>query len=308
MGTKGVEKRHSETAIVAALYRAIAGKDDLKRGLGSDYLAEYFLPPHLKFLIRFKKIRQKVKAKDRTLTPGMFEYMLARTTFFDSVFLNALNHHIPQIVLLGAGYDTRAFRFRTPSNHSMIFELDIATTQNRKRTCLKKADMDIPAHVKLVPINFNKDPLKEVLENAGYENNVETLFIWEGVCYYLDPNSVDATLDYLKCFSHPESVLAFDYALSVSEHNMDQYYGAEEFVRTWKKHRAAEAFRFTVEEDQIDPFLTQRGMGWVRPFYNKEIEDKFLPKNKSSSNSRINGLFRFCLASPNSQSPPWIKL
>ena len=63
----------------------------------------------------------------------MYEYGIARTTFFDNIFIDALNKNIPQIVLLGAGYDTRAYRFAEINNTTKIIELDIETTQNRKR-------------------------------------------------------------------------------------------------------------------------------------------------------------------------------
>ena len=156
MSKKSVEQKSSKTAIFASLYRAIANKEFNNERFGSDYLAEYFLPSHLKFFIKFKKIRVNVKNKGNKLTPGVYEYMLARTAFFDNVFLDALNKNIPQIVLLGAGYDTRAYRFAKLNNTTKIIELDIATTQNRKKKCLKKAQIDFPKHVTLVPIDFNK--------------------------------------------------------------------------------------------------------------------------------------------------------
>jgi methyltransferase (TIGR00027 family) len=174
---------HSETALFAALYRAVANKEFKNEGIGPDYLAEHFLPFHFKFFIKFKKIRASVKNKSDRFTPGVYEYMLARTVFFDNVFIDALNKNIPQIVLLGAGYDTRAYRFKKLNKDTKIIELDMATTQNRKKKCLKKAQIDFPKHVKLVPIDFNKESLKNVLEKAGYENNEKTLFIWEGVSY-----------------------------------------------------------------------------------------------------------------------------
>jgi len=272
MSKKGVEKRHSETAIFAALYRAIANKEFKNEGFGSDYLAEYFLPSHFKFFIKFKKIRVNVKNKSNKLTPGMYEYMLARTAFFDNVFIDALNKNIPQIVLLGAGYDTRAYRFAKLNNTTKIIELDIATTQNRKKKCLKKAQIDIPKHVTLVPINFNKESLKSVLEKAGYENSEKTLFIWEGVSYYLDPESVDATLEFVNNSSHNESVIAFDYAISISEENINNYYGVKKFAQSWRKHRSDELFRFAIDEGKIESFLEQRGLKIVNHLDNREIE------------------------------------
>ena len=141
--------------------------------------------------------------------------MLARTAFFDRMFQDALSNNVPQIVLLGAGYDTRAYRFAEFNYATNILELDIATTQQRKRKCLKKAQIDIPKHVTLVPIDFNNESVQHVLENAGYDSRQQTLFIWEGTSYYLEPASVDATLKFVKQASHHDSVIAFDYAISI---------------------------------------------------------------------------------------------
>jgi methyltransferase (TIGR00027 family) len=210
MSKKGVEKRHSETAIFAALYRAVANKVFKNERLGPDHLADYFLPPHFRFFIRFKKIRLNVKNKSNRFTPGMYEYMLARAVFFDGVFLDALKNNVPQIVLLGAGYDTRAYCFENLNNATKIFELDIATTQNRKKKCLKKAHIEIPKNVSLVPIDFNKEALEDTLVKAGHETNKKTLFLWEGVSYYLDPESVDATLQFVTHSSPSESIIALD--------------------------------------------------------------------------------------------------
>jgi methyltransferase (TIGR00027 family) len=149
--------------------------------------------------------------------PGLLEYMIARTAYFDSIFMDALTNDIPQIVLIGAGYDSRAYRFPNANKATKIIELDIATTQNRKKKCLKKAQINIPIHVSFAPIDFNKDSLINVLEKAGYEKDRKTLFLWEGVSFYLEPESVDATLEFLNRSSHNESVIAFDYSISISE-------------------------------------------------------------------------------------------
>lgn len=217
MSKKDVEQKSSETALFAALYRAVANKEFKNQELAPDYLAEFFLPSLYKFLIKFKTIRANIKNKDKKLTPGMYEYMLARTAFFDNVFIDALNNNIPQIVLLGAGYDTRAWRFEKLNNTTKIIELDIATTQNRKNKCLKKAQIDFPKCVTFTPIDFNNESLKNVLEKAGYESKQKTLFIWEGVSYYLKPESVNATLEFVSNFSHNQSLIAFDYAISISQ-------------------------------------------------------------------------------------------
>jgi len=302
MSKDGVEKRHSETALFAALYRAIANKEFKNQRLGSDDLAEYFLPSHFKFFIKFNKIRANVKNKSKKLTPGIYEYMLARTAFFDTVFIEALNKKISQIVLLGAGYDTRAYRFAMLNKGTKIIELDMGTTQNRKMKCLKKAQIDIPGSVRLVPIDFNKEELTEVLEKAGYENYEKTLFIWEGVSYYLAPQSVDAALEFVYRSSHKESVIAFDYVIAISKENIHNYYGVKEFAHTWRKHRSNELFRFEIEEGKIESFLEQRGLKIVNHLDNEEIERTFLLNENGSLIGQITGSFRFAMASPYSKN------
>ena len=297
MSKKSVEQKPSETAIFAALYRAVANKEFKNERFGSDYLAEYFLPSHFKFFIKFKRIRAKTKAKFNKFVPGMYEYVLARTAFFDSIFIDAINKNIPQIVLLGAGYDSRAYRFAKLNSATKIIELDIAPTQNRKKKCLKKAQIDIPKHVTLVPINFNKDSLKDVLEKAGYDNHEKTLFLWEGVSYYLESESVDSTLEIINHNSHNESVIAFDYLISISEENIN-YYGVKEFFQTMKKHHANEELMFAIDEGKIESFFKQRGLKLVNHLDNKEIEEMFLLDDNEILIGQIIALFRFALASP----------
>jgi len=91
-------------------------------------------------------------------------------------------------VLLGAGYDSRAYRFARLNRASRVFELDIAPTQNRKIKCLQAARVGIPSQVEFVPINFNQEPLSSVLEKAGYQNRDKTLFIWKGLATILTQN------------------------------------------------------------------------------------------------------------------------
>jgi methyltransferase (TIGR00027 family) len=299
MTNTGVEQKPSETAMFAALRRAIAHKEFANETLGPDYLAEFFLPAHFRFFLRFKKIRSNTKEKLDGFLPGLNEYMIARTAYFDSLFLDALNNKIQQIVLLGAGYDSRAYRYVNSNHRTRVFELDIAPTQDRKRKCLKAARIDIPQQVRFVPINFNEESLRDVLEKAGYEHQEKTLFIWEGVSYYLDVESVDATLEFVSKYSHKDSVIAFDYTISVTEENINRYYGAKEFTQTMKEHHANEELMFSIEEGEIESFLEQRELKMVEHLDNEGIERKYLINDNGQLIGQITGHFRFVAASRN---------
>jgi methyltransferase (TIGR00027 family) len=204
-------------------------------------------------------------------------------------------------VLLGAGYDSRAYRFAQSGGATKVFELDAAPTQNRKAKCLRRAHIDVPQYVTLVPIDFNRESLKDVLERAGYENQKKTLFMWEGVSYYLEPASVDTTLEFVGHSSHPESVIAFDYAIPVSEENLEGCFGAERFFQTMKEQHGDEALMFAIDEGETASFLEERGLRMVEHLDNEEIERTLLLNEDRSSIGRITGVFRFVLASPSGQ-------
>ena len=224
--------------------------------------------------------------------------MIARTILFDDVFIRALKETIPQIVLLGAGYDTRAYRFADLNKYSRIIELDNAATQNRKKKCLKKFQIEIPEQVTHISLDFNKESLKDVLQNAGYKDDKKALFIWEGVCMYLEPKSVDAIFGFITHSSHSRSVIAFDYAITISDDNSHHYYGAAEIIQITKKPRSKESFKFTIDEDKIEPFLNKRGFKIVSHLNHKQIEESFLLRENGTPIGQPNGMFRFAIASP----------
>ena len=297
---KSVEQKPSETALFAALRRTIANKEYGDEKFGPDDLAEYFLPAHFRFFLRFTTIRENTKNKLNDALPGLNEYMIARTAYFDRLFMDGLNNEIRQIVLLGAGYDTRAYRFNQSNRGSKIFELDISPTQDRKKVCLQKARIDIPQHVRFVPINFKEESLKDVLEQAGFKDHEKTLFLWEGVSYYLEAESVDATLNFVSHTSHQENTIAFDYTISLSEENLNEYYGVREFAQTMKEHHSNEELMFSINEGKTESYLEQRGLKMLNHLDNEEIERTFLVRDDGTSLGQITGHFRFVSASPKS--------
>ena len=298
---KRIDQKPSETALFAALRRTIANKEFKSGKLGPDDLAEYFLPPHFRFFLKFKRIRGKIKNKLNGLLPGLNEYMIARTAFFDRLFLDALKNKTPQIVLLGAGYDSRAYRFAKLNQGTRIFELDAPPTQDRKKKCIRKAQIDISENVIFVPINFNQESIKNKLEKAGYKHDQNTLFIWEGVSYYLELESVETTLEFVRQASHEETFIGFDYTTSISDDNMDNFYGVREFTQAMNHHHANEELMFSIDDSKTASFLEQRGLKIVSHLDNKEIERTFLLDENGSQIGQITGHFRFVLASANNQ-------
>ena len=180
--------------------------------------------------------------------------------------------------------------------------MDIIATQNRKKKCLSRARIDIPDYVNFAAVDLNRESLKEVLEKAGYKDHKKTLFLWEGVSYYLEPESVGSTLEFVKSSSHEKSLIAFDYTISISEKNISNYYGVKEFFLAMKKHHPDEKNRFAIDEGKIESYLEQRGLKLVSHLDKKEIVNIYLLNKEKTQSCQITGHFRFVIASPDSKT------
>jgi methyltransferase (TIGR00027 family) len=133
----------------------------------------------------------------------------ARQTFYDSAVDRYLAD-VAQFVILGAGFDTRAFRL--PKEMQMqvrSFEVDAPKTLAIKREVLQQAGID-PAGVALVSADFEKEDWLGRLVDAGFDANKPTLFLWEGVTPYLDRAAVEDTLRKI-AGTAKGSIIAFDY-------------------------------------------------------------------------------------------------
>ena len=296
MTQMGVEHQQSATAEVAAGYRAVACKEYPGTAIGSDYMAKHFISLSHKFLIKFGFVRKLGIRKSRKFTPGGFEYVLARTAFFDQCFLNAVKQGAQQIVILGAGFDTRAYRFSDQCAECKIIELDMAATQNNKKQQLQKAGIAIPRNLSFAPINFNLDRLSDVLLQAGYNSELKTVFLWEGVSMYLEKAAVDATLQFVAASQYKESLLIFDYIATIAESQLGKTYGVTTWRKTWAKHRQAEPFKFTLDDSHLASYLDDMGLALESHLNEDEIETHYLPK--ADNLNKITGWFRFVTASP----------
>jgi methyltransferase (TIGR00027 family) len=131
----------------------------------------------------------------------------ARIWFFDAVVDQYLSD-VAQLVILGAGFDTRAYRLPTDTR-VRVFEVDSPPTQMVKRETLNKAGID-SSGVTFVPADFEKEDWLARLIAAGFDPGQRTLFLWEGVSMYLDRAAVERTLRKIASTAHG-SIVAFDY-------------------------------------------------------------------------------------------------
>jgi methyltransferase (TIGR00027 family) len=146
----------------------------------------------------------------RVPTDRLFRYIAARTRFFDDQTLSAIAGGAEQIVLVGAGYDGRALRFR--SRGVRFFEVDHPATQADKRERVAALGADT-AHLTLVPADFVTDDVAVALGAAGHARTAPSLFLCEGVLPYLPEEVTLALLRCLRSVAARGSRLAVDFAL-----------------------------------------------------------------------------------------------
>lgn len=200
------------------------------------------------------------------MAPGAVEFIIARERYIDDDLKSCLDEGLDQVVILGAGFDTRAYRI-PGIEKTHVFEIDHPATQAVKLEKLREVIHTLPSHVTFVSVDFDTQSLDQRLLTNGYNQKGKTLFIWQGVTYFLTAQGVDNTLAFVAKHSGEGSSVIFDYFYN--ETLRDTKHGYGKAMRRAAK-LSGEDYMFGIDEGQIEPFLTQRGFRDVR---NMEIQD-----------------------------------
>jgi methyltransferase (TIGR00027 family) len=148
-------------------------------------------------------------AQAHTLGPRLRWFIAARSRIAEEALNVAVDDGATQLVILGAGLDTLAYR--TPlADRLRIFEVDHPSTQAWKRKMLAAAAIAVPEALSFVPIDFERQTLEEGLKAAAFDPGARTFFSWLGVVPYLTEQAVFATLGYIAHLSGGAEVV-FDY-------------------------------------------------------------------------------------------------
>jgi methyltransferase (TIGR00027 family) len=142
-------------------------------------------------------------------TPGLWGSIISRKRYIDDKVAEYADDQIGAIVNLGAGFDTRTYRL--PALKKVpVWEVDLRENIEAKRLRLRKIFHEVPAHVTLVPINFDREEMGVILTSHGYSSDRKTFYIWEGVTQYLTEVGILRTFDFLST-ARAGSRLVFTY-------------------------------------------------------------------------------------------------
>lgn len=282
---KRIDYKESRTAEMTCMCRAMSFHERNQLLKSDDYIAMKIIPPIKGFLLRiFKSVFRKI-----FFPHGLYAYVIARTKYIDSIFQN-IDPDITQIVILGAGFDSRAIRFQEKLQHATIFEIDVPNTQTAKIAQYKKCGITIPPNLKFVAIDFTRETLDQKLKQENYQPDRQCLFLLEGLTMYLDARSIDVTFSTISEFAGKGSLFVFDFIYAGVLRGETKYHGGQEAYK--RVMNAGEPWTFGIEEGQIDPFLAKYGLTLRNESNAERLEERFYSKNDGPDKNatiRVNG-------------------
>ena len=206
---------------------------------------------------------------------GMMNFAILRERHVEALMEQEVAAGLDQIVILGAGFDTRAYRLRGLGDVP-VYEVDHPVTQTAKRRAMQGV-VEPPPNVKFVTVNFETDDLAERLQAAGYDAHCRTLFVWQGVIMYLTPEGIDHTLAFVAQHSGSGSVVIFDYMYETLLQRLHGPTAMRFFTRAM-----GEDITFGIDGDKVEAFLTARGFGDIANVDGAELMRRYL----TGSNAR----------------------
>jgi methyltransferase (TIGR00027 family) len=206
----------SRTSILTAAARAFGSREPDPSVRNPDWAAARLIgAPELKLISEHAIGRALDRDFHEAMNdPDIFGFawlMLVRTRFIDQLMERAVRGGASQVVILGAGFDTRAHRFSELLKDTPVIEVDYGATQEYKRRRVEAAFGGAPANVAYAPIDFARDSLGGALRRAGFQPGRKTYYICEGVSMYVPEEGMIETLRVIAAESGPGSALLLEY-------------------------------------------------------------------------------------------------
>ena len=204
----------SRTSIYVAAGRAVGAREPDSSVRNPDYLAEKLLGDPATLTLDHPAVRALSLPYDEAMQDvevvNIVRAMLVRTRFIDDALERAVASGARQVAILGAGFDSHAYRCQELLANVKVFEVDRAATQALKRQRVNDLLGGPPGNLTYVPIDFQREHLPDVLARHGYDAGARTFFVLEGVTMYVPEEGVRATLRFVA--SHPAgSAIVFDF-------------------------------------------------------------------------------------------------
>lgn len=245
-------QRVSNTAIGAATCRLIEQYQPQQTRLFQDSLVKDLVGIPIRAMMQFASMRNLAIQQMDAITPGIYGVQISRTRFIDDAVQDALSQGIKQVVILGAGLDTRPYRL-AGMEQAKVFEVDLPSVQEDKKKKLQKHFGQLPKQIAFLPIDFDTQSLEAVFTGTTFDPASPAIFVWEGVTQYLSEEAVRQTLAFVGDLA-PGSILVFTYVLKSFIERRSDIPGADKMMDMVAKRGAP--WLFGLEPSSVASYLS----------------------------------------------------
>ena len=266
----------TNSAEAMAALRAAGSVDRRPELRNPDDLAASMLSLQLRAhaLAKLPGTRRLVPALAERLLPGGYYYETARVKHIDAILRSELGDGLEQLVLLGAGYDTRPYRFAHELQDVRAYEVDLPALSEVKRRKVTRLLGGTPDNVTFVHADFAGDDVALKLGQAGYDLAGQTLIILSGVTPYLAEPAVARLLDFAGRHTCPRSSLVFDYVFREMVEGDDSFHGAASTRKRLEK--LGEPLRFGLPAGCVERYVERFGLALVSDLQPTELARRYL--------------------------------
>jgi methyltransferase (TIGR00027 family) len=275
----------------AAGMRAVAAMDPDEKIRNPDTMARQFLSPAFWFWTALDEDYDKSKQFINFYRVSAYYTQNACTKHIDRILSEAAGDGLEQVVIIGAGLDSRAYRFQRQMPDVRFLEVDLPAAVARKQELVKAATGGLPESVHYVPVNYRNGGLDGLLKQSGYQRNARTLFICEGVCQYIDAAAVDRILTFIAKNAPTGSELVFDYIFeAIAKGDFSKM--------PWARFQAVRAavhghpWKFGIDPGKAGDFVTSRGFSVVSDLGAKELAQRYLVGSDGKIDGQPTPFFR----------------
>jgi methyltransferase (TIGR00027 family) len=266
------------TALGVAVCRLIEQFQPEEARLFNDPVVKYLVGTPIRALMQFAYIRNYVIKRSDAIAQGIYGAQICRTRYIDDAVQAALSQGIRQLVILGAGFDTRPYRL-AGMEHVKVLEVDLPSVQEDKKKRLEKHFGRLPEHVTFVPIetfvpiDFDTQSLEDVLLRTAFDPSSPAVFVWEGVTQYIPEEAVRRTLAFVGK-SAPGSTLIFTYVLKSVIERRSNIPGADKMMDTAAKNDYP--WIFGLEPSNVPFFLKSFHLNPMADLGNADYQARYL--------------------------------
>ena len=252
-------------------------QSDPDRILQDDYVSWFF--DELTKATISSKSRLNINSNDsaNAFSQIAYRYAILREKYVDDFIEGSIESGCRQLLLLGSGYDTRFFRLPSIRKYSVAtFEVDLPDTIAEKGAVLEARLGCIPAGLSLIPLDLGHTDWKGIFQ-GGFQAAIPTIYVWQGVSYYLPEKTVSAVLDFVRREMVDGSYVVFDSCWPLMLVENDEIPGIRSNIERLKE--IGEPYIFGMEPEDMKLWLQGKGFRNIRLSTLAELEMVYMKTN-----------------------------